>query len=90
MICIDFKYGPFALDWHGHLVTPEFLVRPTVIKVAGMALFRPLSVASECDLTITAAEHLNDQAGKRLNAEARYRAMKVGFEDSPARTRRGN
>jgi hypothetical protein len=67
----------------GHFVIPEFVVRAAVIKVAWMAMLGPLSVPSQCDLTITAAEHLNDQAGKPLNARTRDGAMEVRLKDSP-------
>ena len=32
-------------------------------------MLRALSVATECYLTITAAEHLDDQAGEGLNVQ---------------------
>ena len=44
---------------------------------------RSLSVPTECYLTITAAEHLDDQAREGLNVQTGDGAMEVRLEDGP-------
>src|SRR5271167_2147651 len=87
MVCVGFKHSPSTPHRRGHFVIPKFVVRAPVIKVPGMAMLGPLSVPSKCDLTVTAAEHLDDQTGQRLNASTRDGAMEVRLQDSPTRSR---
>lgn len=71
MVCVDINHGAVTRHWVSNFVVPQLIIRPVFIEVTRVALVRPLPVSSQCDLTITAAEDLNDPARKRLDAGTR-------------------
>ena len=83
MFCLDFKHGPLTPHRRSDLVIPQFVVCTAVIKVSRMAMLRALSVATECYLTIAAAEDLDNPTGEGLNVHTGDGAMEVRLEDGP-------